>query len=127
MGPRGSTSRDFAYISKSSSMERHGKYDGRGSRSGSQHRSNDSRDMRQQPQQPAIVKMPPPAPKAVAPSPPPVDDNKEPMQLSDTQLSYVTNTLDEYTTGCSSQDEAIEEIFNKIPEKAYRTAIVDAM
>lgn len=92
-------------------MERGYKYDGRGSRSGSQHRSNDSSTSSSQRSTPAPM-VPPPVAKVaqVTPVTPAIP------QMSEDQMDRrIDNSLDEYVSGNCSSDEYYQDISGCIP------------
>ncbi|KAJ8939180.1 hypothetical protein NQ318_017077 [Aromia moschata] len=97
------------YSSKGPSLERsYGKpYEGRGSRSGSQHRSNDSSASSSQRSTPAPVMAPAPV-KPVQQAPVP--------QLSEEQIERrINNSLDEYVTGSCTVEEFFLDISSVVP------------
>lgn len=109
------------YTSKGPSLERnYGKYEGRGSRSGSQHRSNDSSASSSQRSTPAPV-VPPMAPPKLQPvQPAPV------QQMTEEQMERrINNCLDEYVTGSSSMSDYFLDISSVIPVSYFPRMIED--
>ncbi|KAJ8985508.1 hypothetical protein NQ317_015052 [Molorchus minor] len=108
------------YSSKGTSLERgYGKlYDGRGSRSGSQHRSNDSSASSSQRSTPAPV-MPPAQPKPVQQAPV--------VQLTEEQIiRRINNSLDEYITGSCTADDYFLDISSILPPSYYPRIVSDS-
>ncbi|XP_018568899.1 eukaryotic translation initiation factor 4 gamma 1 isoform X2 [Anoplophora glabripennis] len=110
------------YSSKGPSMERsYAKFDGRGSRSGSQHRSNDSSASSSQRSTPAPV-MPPTAPPKLQPAQP-----APAQQMTEEQMERrINNCLDEYVTGSSSVDDYFLDISPVIPPSYFPRMIEDS-
>ncbi|XP_056649007.1 eukaryotic translation initiation factor 4 gamma 1-like isoform X1 [Diorhabda sublineata] len=121
------------YISKGTSLERGNyKYDSRsGSRSGSQHRSNDSSASSSQRGTPAPVSLPPQA--AVSRSQPQQSTATTTPQATPatafTEEQYsrrMINSLDEYVSGNSSLNEYFMDISSCVPVWYFRTMVTDS-
>nr|XP_022920525.1 eukaryotic translation initiation factor 4 gamma 3 isoform X3 [Onthophagus taurus] len=117
------------YTSKGPSLERNYKHssyeDGRGSRSGSQHRSHNgsqrstpiSSTNAQQPQSSVPKQMPPPSPLNIVAPPP---SSKIIPDLTPEQLELKVKTIiEEYLNDCSTVEACEEDIRDNIPETAY--------
>lgn len=108
------------YSSKGHSMERnYPKYEGRGSRSGSQHRSNNSSASSSQRSTPAPM-IPPPAVKPVQ-----VIQAVHQIQMTEEQMDRrIDNSLDEFISGNCTVDEYYQEI-SSIPIKYHPKMIAN--
>ncbi|KAJ8971141.1 hypothetical protein NQ314_000873 [Rhamnusium bicolor] len=108
------------YSSKGPSLERNynKSYDGRGSRSGSQHRSNDSSASSSQRSTPAPI---------IAPAAPKPAQSMPILQLTQEQMERrINNSLDEYVTGSCSVEEYFLDIGSVIPLSYYPQMIEDS-
>ncbi|CAH1183097.1 unnamed protein product [Phaedon cochleariae] len=132
-----------SYHSKGNSLERYNpKYDGRGSRSSSQHRSHEGgappaqRSMGPPPSQQRLPAQQPVAAQPVA-APVPVQAVAEPqpvavedvsrVMLSEDQIHRrITNSLDEFVSGNCSVEEYFQEISTDIPSHCIKEIIRDS-
>ncbi|CAH1972490.1 unnamed protein product [Acanthoscelides obtectus] len=120
LGVSRSGSRD-PYIPKGPSLEQH-KFDGRGSRSGSQHRSMEG----PRPSEPLIVQRSAPSAPAPAPAVPPPQKPLVTEVLTEEQMERkINNCLDEFVNGNCNIDEFFQDISTFVPLPKYPMMISD--